>query len=280
MVAGFTRVAPPPPPDTPAWWFIFQDRHLLLEADGAAQRVPLAAAAPVPTGEVLYLGQLDGVPCLAATPATTLPEGMTSLRHAWNTLPAAFYQLAGYAAQVLDWHRDFRYCGRCATPTVRAAVDHDSELARVCPACGLRSYPRLSPAVIVAITRNKRLLLARATRFPAKLFSVLAGFVEPGESLEACVRREVREEVGIELKNLRYFDSQPWPFPNSLMVGYTAEWAGGELRPDTREIAEADWFAVDALPDVPPPLSIARRLIDAWVASQQQQAQQDGADHK
>jgi NAD+ diphosphatase len=127
------------------------------------------------------------------------------------------------------------------------------------------SYPRISPAVIVLVRKDDEALLARNARFPLPFYSTLAGFVEIGESLEQTVAREIREEAGIEVKDVRYFGSQPWPFPHSLMVGFTARWAGGELRADEREILDARWWRADALPQVPPPLSIARRLIDAWV---------------
>jgi NAD+ diphosphatase len=134
-----------------------------------------------------------------------------------------------------------------------------------CPSCGLLAYPRISPAVIVLIRRGDRALLARGVRFPLPFYSALAGFVEVGETLEDTVAREVREEVGVEVERIRYFGSQPWPFPHSLMVGFSAEWKSGEIAPDAREIVDAQWFGAAALPPIPPRLSIARRLIDAWL---------------
>jgi NAD+ diphosphatase len=144
-------------------------------------------------------------------------------------------------------------------------VDKADERAKVCTACGWVVFPRMSPAVIVAVTRGERILLARSPRFPEKFYSVLAGFVEPGESLEECVQREVKEEVGLELKHIRYVGSQPWPFPNSLMIGFTADYAGGEMTIDGLEIVEADWFRADDLPRIPPRPTIARQLIDGFV---------------
>ena len=138
--------------------------------------------------------------------------------------------------------------------------------ALACPSCRNTIYPRISPAVIVAITSGGRLLLARSGRFPGqRMFSVIAGYVEPGETLEDCVRREIREEVGLEVRRIRYFGSQAWPFSGSLMVGFTAEHAGREITVDGREILEADWFAPDRLPEIPGKISIARELIDWFV---------------
>jgi len=178
------------------------------------------------------------------------------------SLPADAWVGAGRAVQLVEWRRTTRFCGRCGAPTEVVA----GERAVRCPACGLTSYPRLAPAVIVLVRRGRQALLARNARFRGRMFSALAGFVEPGETLEETVRREVAEEVGLQLGALRYFASQPWPFPHSLMVGFFAEWAAGEVAVDGVEIAEAHWFGPEALPDVPPPVSIARRLIDTWVA--------------
>ena len=158
----------------------------------------------------------------------------------------------------LDWDRTHQYCGRCGTKT----IDAEGERAKRCPNCGLSNYPRLSPSIIVRINRGDEILMARAFRFPPGMYSVLAGFVEPGETLEEAVEREVWEEVRIRVKNIRYFGSQPWPFPHSLMLGFTAEYAGGEIEIDQVEIEDAGWYSAANLPQLPPRLSIARRLID------------------
>ncbi|NDP41769.1 MAG: NAD(+) diphosphatase, partial [Aromatoleum sp.] len=184
------------------------------------------------------------------------------LRSLFFTLPEPLLALAARAFQVAEWDRTHRYCGRCGTPT----RDRAGERAKECPACGYVAYPRISPAMMVLVTRGRELLLARAHRFPGAMYSALAGFVEPGETIEDCVRREVREEVGIEVTGITYFASQSWAFPHSLMIAYTAEYAGGELRPDDTEIADARWFTSDALPALPTHVSIARRLIDATLA--------------
>ncbi|HEY8290831.1 MAG TPA: NAD(+) diphosphatase, partial [Thermomicrobiales bacterium] len=195
--------------------------------------------------------------------ATEPPEGMRfeGLRTLYQRLPDDLFFLAGRAVQIIAWDRTHRFCGHCGTRTVYHKVDRATE----CPHCGLVNYPRIAPAVIVAVERGDELLLARNANFPAAFFSVLAGFVEAGESLEETVRRELREEVSIEVEIIRYFGSQSWPFPNSLMVGFTATYASGEICVDTNEVAEAAWFRYDTIPRVPPSLSIARKLIDAFI---------------
>ena len=163
-------------------------------------------------------------------------------------------------------HLDGRACFAAGPPEdFQPTADKQDERAKICQQCGLVNYPRVSPAIIVAVIKDDQILLARSGRFPGGFFSVLAGFVEPGESLEACVKREVFEETGIAVQNIRYFGSQPWPFPDSLMVGFTAEYAGGDIQIDGREIVAADWYSRDNLPNIPPGISIARQLID-WFA--------------
>ena len=170
--------------------------------------------------------------------------------------------MAGRATQLLDWQLNHQFCGRCGHQTQL----HDSDFAMHCNQCGLSAYPRISPAVMVLVRRENELLLARSPHFKPGVFSALAGFVEAGETLEACAAREVKEEVGIDIAHLEYFDSQSWPFPNSLMVAFFADYAGGEVTPDPTEIEAADWFDIGALPKLPEPVSIARRLIEAAIA--------------
>lgn len=213
-----------------------------------------------------YLGQLQGADCVAvAMPDDTpAPPGffLAGLRALFLRLPEVTLALAARAFQVVEWDRTHRFCGRCGSPT----RDKDGERAKQCPACGYVAYPRVSPAMMVLVTRGRELLLARANRFPGAMYSALAGFVEPGETIEDCIHREVHEEVGIDVTDLAYFASQSWAFPHSLMIAYTARYAGGELHPDPSEIADVRWFGVHALPDLPSTVSIARRLIDATAA--------------
>ena len=168
---------------------------------------------------------------------------------------------AGRAVQLVEWRRTHRFCGRCATPTEEAP----EERSRRCPNCGLSAFPRLAPAVIALVERDDgRALLARNARWQTGMYSCLAGFVEAGETIEETVHREIREEVGIEVDEVRYRRSQPWPFPHSLMLGFSAHYAGGDIRCDGEEIADARWFSREDLPDLPGTISIARWLIEDW----------------
>jgi NAD+ diphosphatase len=214
-------------------------------------------------GEAAYLGTVDGVACWAVD-AGPGGDGFVGLRALHAEVDAVTWAMAGRAVQLVEWARTSRYCGRCGAATEGAP----GERARRCPACGLLAFPRLAPAVIVLVERGDRILLARGRNLPPGMHSCLAGFVEPGETLEEAVHRELAEEVGIEVTDVRYFGSQPWPFPHSLMIAFTATWAAGDLVPDRTEITEAGWFGVDDLPQLPARLSIARSLVDAWLARQ------------
>jgi NAD+ diphosphatase len=193
-----------------------------------------------------------------------LPDGWrrAGLRSWFGALDDTALAVSMRAVQLLEWDRTHTHCGACGTLTERVG----RERARRCPACGLIAYPRIAPAMMVLVTRGQRLLLARGVNFPPGRYSALAGFLEAGETIEEAIMREVREEVGIEVGPPQYFGSQSWPFPNSLMIAFTAPYAAGELNPDPAEIADAQWFELDALPQLPPRLSIARALIDSTIA--------------
>ena len=197
-----------------------------------------------------------------------LPAGMVALdlRTLFGLWDERWIGLAGRAKLLAHWERDHQFCGRCGAPTELVA----GERARRCIRCGLSSYPRISPAIIIAVTRateqGEQILLARNHRFPPGRYSVVAGFVEAGETLEECAVREVHEEVGVQIANIRYFGSQSWPFPNSLMIGLTADYAGGEISLEESEIADAQWFSPDTMPQLPPKISIARQLIEAFLS--------------
>lgn len=178
-------------------------------------------------------------------------------------LPEAHFPLISTALQVVAWERDHRYCGRCGQLTERI----EGEFAMQCPACGHRNYPRISPCIITLVTHGEDLLLARSPRFPPGRYSTLAGFIEPGETAEDAVRREVFEEVGLSLGKISYYRSQPWPFPHSLMLGFFAEAASRRIVIDGIEIADAAWFSPRRLPQLPPPYSISRALIETHLRS-------------
>lgn len=249
------------------WWFVFGGSELLVRSDGAEAELPLAVDWPFAGWSVmrrLYLGTLRGRPCHAVEVAEVpSPPGMAfeGLRGLWSRLDETLLGVAGHALQLIEWDRTHQYCGRCGTATQR----RDDERARCCAACGLAAYPRLSPVVMVCISRGREILLARAPRFLPGVYSVLAGFVEAGETLEQAIHREVAEEVGVRVRNLRYFASQSWPFPHSLMMAFTADHAEGEPQADGREILEARWFAPENLPGLPSPMSMAWRLVEDFV---------------
>lgn len=220
---------------------------------------------PGSSGRMQYLGHQKTIPCYAAEVAagTELPHGWeySGVRELFGRVPDEELAIAALAVQIMDFDRTTRFCGRCGAKTRQLRT----ERAKFCSDCNLITYPRLSPAIIVLVRHGDKILLARSPHFPAGLHSTIAGFVEPGENLEHAVHREVFEEVGITVKNIRYFGSEPWPFPHSFMIGFVADYAGGEITIDNHEIVSAEWFHRDNLPPIPSPLSISRALIDHWV---------------
>jgi NAD+ diphosphatase len=261
-------VGTPPIKSEPAWWFVFMADRLMVAKEGEKISVPCfinpSELALEPIRE-WYLGTLDGRHCYCAEISENdlVPEKMTflGLRHLYGQLEGFLHRIAMKAVHMIEWDRTTRYCGYCGMETIRAR----GMIAKECPCCELLIFPRISPAVIVLVERENRVLLARVKRFTSELYSVLAGFVELGETLEEAVRREIGEEVGIRVKNIRYFGSQPWPFPDSLMIGFTAEYESGEIKIDETEIADAGWFDPEKLPTIPGKISIARQLIDWFV---------------
>ena len=249
-------------------WFVARQGKVGVKKQEGAYSIPrFSDVKPLQdsmTGEA-YFGLKDRTPCFVAEWADpdSAPDGFEfrEIFELLGLLEDELLLVAGCAAQLIRWGRIHRYCGQCGRPT----EEKTNERARTCTHCNLTCYPRLSPAVIVAVIRDDRLLLARSARFRANFYSVLAGFVEPGETLEECVVREVREEVGILVRNVRYFGSQPWPFPDSLMLGFIADYEEGEIEIDESEIVDANWFTAGDLPNIPPRASIARSLIDWYV---------------
>jgi NAD+ diphosphatase len=258
---GFEAVARPEP-SSPVLAFV-EGRLLVVDDDPVVLPTVSSLGDAADSTRLWAIGRLGGERVFALA-LSGVPSGAstTGLRELLAEAPAPIAAAAGRAAQVAEWELGHAFCGRCGSTT----VEHETETARVCPSCGAHYYPRIAPAVIMSVERDGRLLLARRAKPRRSFFSVLAGFVEPGETLEETVQREVREEVGIEVDHIRYFASQPWPFPSQLMIGFTARHAAGELSIGDAELAEADWYAPDDLPPIPGPFTIARRLIDDFVA--------------
>lgn len=213
---------------------------------------------------VQYIGALGEKRCYAVGLESYegLPDGMqlVFLRDLIGQIDEKMLALAGRAVQLIEFELTTKFCGRCGTPTETL-----EDRGKKCPRCGLLLYPRISPAIIVLVMKGDEVLLARSSHFRSDMYSIIAGFVEPGETLEHAVRREVMEEVGLKIKNIRYFASQPWPFPNSLMIGFIAEYAEGEICVDGNEIIDAAWFSRNELPNFPGKTSISGHLIDWFV---------------
>ena len=264
-----------------AHWFVFRGDQLLVEMGPPSSaptddlriksrpswaRLPFVAG-PAALGieplRTLYFGKLGEAHLFAAEAplGAEPPSGMAwqGLRTLFSVLEDAHFALAGRAVQLVDWDRSHQFCGRCGAPTESKA----DERGRICKSCRLTFYPRISPAVMALVRRGNEILLGRSPHFPPGMFSALAGFVEPGETLEQCIAREVLEEVGVSVTNIRYFASQPWPFPNSLMIAFFCDYESGDIRPQETEIEAAEWFDIFQLPKLPSKISIARRLIDA-----------------
>lgn len=260
----------PEVPAGDALWAPFRGSDLLVKTlPGKRARLLRAAeieALGLPVQSAHYVGKLDGVPCVAASLAADAPdvEGclFAGLRVAYGRLEDVELDVSMLAFQIQYWDSHYRFCAGCGGPLARKTT----ERAKRCDACARDYYPPVVPAIIVRVERGDSILLTRQSRFPKGMYGLVAGFLEPGETLEQCVAREVREETGIVVRNVRYFGSQQWPFPHQVMVGFTAEHASGDIVVDTSELEEAEWFSRAAMPGLPPPLSIARRLIDDWLA--------------
>jgi NAD+ diphosphatase len=252
-----------------AYWFLFYNEELLVEENAGTINIPLICDSRIlslePT-DVQYIGSLAGNKCYVANLCNkNMPEGFSfkGLRQLYGHIADANFWFAGRAFHIINWMKNNKFCGCCGN---RMHVLSE-ELAVQCSHCSHIVYPRISPAVIVAVIKEDKILLARSPRF-GKMYSVIAGFVEPGETLEDCVQRELKEEVGIEVKHIKYFGDQPWPFPDSLMIAFTAQYANGTITIDNKEIVDAGWFSPHDLPEIPSKVSIARQLIDWFVESQ------------
>lgn len=253
-----------------AWYFVFSRGELIVKS---VQGTPEPVTADdfrwfdMEVSSKHFLGHYLNRPCFALAASGRPAEGYSAvgLRGLLGRTAQSLFYLAGRAQQVIEWHQTHQFCGRCGTPM----QDHPSDRAKQCPSCGLINYPRLAPSIIVLVTKGEEMLLARNAAWPTGMYSTLAGFVEAGESIEQTVHREVFEEVGLRVKDLEYFGSQSWPFPNSLMLGFHAEYAGGEIVCQDDEIADAQWFKPDNLPQIPPKTAISGWLIQEFIERSQ-----------
>lgn len=253
---------------TSSYWFIFQDGKLLISQTNPNEPLTINQINSFKSCLIheycLFTETHNKIYCAEIPIDNTFPDSLISvpLKKALEQLGETWFSMAVKASSIINWDKNHQFCGRCGHETVHES--HSFE--RRCPACSLLFYPRISPSVIVAIRHQDKILMARSPHFPAGAYGLIAGFVEPGESLEATVHREVFEEVGIKIKNLTYFGSQSWPFPDSIMMGFTADYESGEINIDGIEISEAGWYRFDNLPGRPTStISISSRLLDATI---------------
>ena len=243
-------------------YFLFYEEKLLVKSEDNKAKIPaIEDLGNLILYNTQYLGSINGQNCFCGeiNKDAIIPNNMyfSTLKALTHRLSVDMFWIGGRAIQIVNFNNYHKYCGRCGTLTHSV----EGERAKKCPKCGLVNYPRISPAIIVAVVRDKKLLLAHNNQAPVDLYSVVAGFVEVGETFEECVVREVKEETGITVKNIKYFGNQPWPFPNSLMIGFTADYESGEIQVDGNEIGDANWYSSNDMPLTPDSISIAKQLI-------------------
>lgn len=264
------------------YWFIFVGTSLLLykEKHADSYSVPLSEDAPVDVKDWTYiqvLPDLDGCKCksfqLSVPPANIDDFATVGLRESYYKLPVRFYNMASKASELIFWNTNTQYCGVCGAPMKR-----HTEISKRCTNCGKEVWPQVAPAIIVRIKKAsvvgangeviepEKILLVHARNFRrGEMYGLVAGFVETGETLEDCVRREVEEEVNLKVKNIKYFGSQAWPYPSGIMIGFTADHESGEIKLQDEELSRGGWFSKDGMPPIPDKMSIARMLIDDWL---------------
>lgn len=251
-----------------AYWFIFNNGDVMLQkCDDGSYTIPCSEEMPVaaPDGtHILNISPMDDGTEVKALQIEKAPTDkkfeMCGLRQSFYKLSQPLYLKAGKCNELLYWDQNTRFCGRCGSPMLM-----DTDISKRCPNCGKTVWPQLATAIIVLINRGDDLLLVHAKNFKTDFYGCVAGFVETGESLEEAVRREVMEETSVTIKNLRYFKSQPWPYPCGLMVGFFAEYESGDLKLQESELSRGNWFNKNSLPTIPEKLSLARMLIDQWL---------------
>ncbi len=250
--------------DTHVYWFVFFGDSLLLKKEGESYTIPCSVASPVPVKNILEVYPFQGAPCRAAT-VDALPEEIPDflfmgLRASYDLLDEGLYAVAGKAYELVYWDRHSRFCPACGMKTVLHTT-----ISKQCPVCGYEIYPAVSPAILVLIRKGDAILLVHARNFKGTFYGLVAGFLETGETLEECVRREVMEETGLEITNISYFGNQPWPYPSNLMVGFIADYVSGTIRLQDDELSSGDFFTKENLPELPRKPSLARRMIDWWI---------------
>ncbi|QMT59073.1 NAD(+) diphosphatase [Legionella sp. PC997] len=270
MLKPFTsQIHPPTSFNGPAFWFIFHGEDILLQNHTIPKLFNLDDLHLLIERQI-YLGIYDNTPCFAVQiqkRPEILPKDarFQHIRQAHELLgDEDLFLLVSKAKQLLYWDKSTQFCGYCGHPTQYST----KERAKICSECHSLIFPQIAPAMLVLIWRDNELLLARSPHFMPGVYSLLAGFVEPGETLEQTVMREVKEEVGLTIKNLYYFSSQPWPFQSNLMLGFIAEYDSGEIQIDATEIEDAQWFSIKKLPQLPKPISLSRQMIDKYLATQ------------
>ncbi|RKU68364.1 NAD(+) diphosphatase [Parabacteroides sp. AF17-3] len=246
------------------YWFIFFNDQLLLQKKGETYTIPYSINPPVPVKNVLEVSLLEDMPACTASLDTPLEETAEylpmGLRASYDYLDPVLHKIAGKAYELIYWDQHSRFCPSCGTKTVMQTT-----ISKQCPNCKYEIYPVVSPAILVLIRKGDAILLVHARNFRGSFYGLVAGFLETGETLEECVRREVMEETGLEINNITYFGNQPWPYPSNLMVGFIADYVSGTIRLQDEELSEGAFFTKDNLPELPRKLSLARKMIDWWL---------------
>lgn len=252
----------------PSWWFVFHKDQLLLEKKkNGTYTIPCGETSPITIEKetnVHDITQLEDKNCLAFSVSTPIEESeryiMVGLRASHELIPFAHYQAAGKAREILHWDAENQFCSACGTP-----MKQIDGIMKRCPNCSREAYPSISTAILALVKKEDSLLLVHARNFNGTFNSLVAGFLETGETLEECVAREVKEETGLDVKNITYFGNQSWPYPSGLMVGFIADYAGGELKLQDEELSSGSFYTRDNLPELPRKLSLARKMIDWWI---------------
>lgn len=246
------------------YWFIFFNDQLLLQRKGETYTIPYSINPPVTVKNVLEVNLLEDMPACTASVDTPLEETAEylpmGLRASYDYLDPVLHKIAGKAYELIYWDQHSRFCPSCGTKTVMQTT-----ISKQCPNCKYEIYPVVSPAILVLIRKGDAILLVHARNFRGSFYGLVAGFLETGETLEECVRREVMEETGLEINNITYFGNQPWPYPSNLMVGFIADYVSGTIRLQDEELSEGAFFTKDNLPELPRKLSLARKMIDWWL---------------